>query len=176
MMSTFRLFCIAFIPAAALVLLPGHMAARQGHLIENPIRNIPVWVRKEFTARHFDAEYKIIYRLYPYAITGDFNGDGRKDVAIQVQNLTTGKTGIAVFHGRKPQVIVTQVTILGAGRNVGAAGDNFTWADVWVRIKGREAGESSHSKKPADAMSLSNKDGKSVQIRWNGESYGASRR
>ncbi len=161
-----------FLGISGTLVLPASASALQGHLIQNPLRDIPAWVRRDFTSRNLDNEYKIIYRLYPHVISGDFNGDGRKDVAIQIQSLSSGKTGIAIFHGRKPQAMVTNIAILGAGKTVGQAGDNLSWSEVWVKLKGQgmNAGDL-HSKRTPDAISLSNKTDRTVVLYWNGRQY-----
>ncbi|SRR6266581_4853265 len=145
-------------------------AFSQGRLIENPIRNIPKWVRTEFAARHFDQSYSILYRLYPYYLRGDFNGDGRRDVAIQVRESESGKSGIAIFHGKKAQAFATPVVIVGAGKAVGRAGEDFKWVDIWSIF---HDGNGKRKLPPlkGDAIKLEKREGTSGFIFWDGKRY-----
>jgi hypothetical protein len=109
-------------------------SAQEGRLIPNPIRNIPAWVRSDFAAKNMDEHYTITYAMFPYTLRGDFNGDERRDVVIQIVEKRSGKAGIAIFHARRPQAIYTNVTILGAGKPLGSAGDDFKWANTWNMV------------------------------------------
>src|SRR6266478_1360819 len=75
----------------------------------------PKWVRREFGAHHMEREYVFTYQMYPSFLQGDFNGDGRADVAVLLQEKSTGKFGIGIFHARRPQAMYTSITVLGAG-------------------------------------------------------------
>ena len=60
----------------------------------------------------------------PCILRGDFDGDGRVDVAVLVAGRS-GKRGIAVLPARgKPAV-------LGAGHPLGNGGDDFAWMGRW---------------------------------------------
>jgi hypothetical protein len=65
--------------------------------------------------------YAIVSHLNPFYIHGDFNGDGRIDIAVLVKDRDSGKTGIAVVHAGAKSAI-----ILGAGRKFGNGGDDFS--------------------------------------------------
>lgn len=133
----------------------------QGRLIQNPLRKIPKWVRQEFSSQHLDQKYTIAFRLYPHYLRSDFNGDGRKDVAIQIVEKQSGKSGIAIFHRKKSQSLIYTVTILGAGKSLRGAGDDFKWADVWNEMeKGKGYG-----------ISLEKRGATGGIIRWDGKNY-----
>ncbi len=150
-------------------------AAQQGRLIENPIRNIPKWVRMAFTSQHLGDRYTITYQLYPPTLKGDFNGDGRRDVAILVQENSTKKFGIAIFHGKKTQDLRYHVAVLGAGTDVGKAGDNFSWANLWARYSPGKSPAVKGLKIPDDltndAIELRKKGGRSGLLYWDGKHY-----
>ncbi|SRR2546426_9767438 len=163
---------INFLVAA---LLLGSTAARPqggGHLIENPLRNIPKWVRNEFSAQHLDKKYSMLFRLFPHCLRGDFNADGRKDAAVQIEETSSGKIGIAIFHAKRAQALFVPVTVLGAGRPVGKAGDDFKWADVWSVYNNKARAQ--NSKLPeveGDAIRLEKRKGKSGLIYREGAKY-----
>src|SRR5260221_7823000 len=101
-----------------------------GHLIENPLKGIPKWVRNEFSAKHLDQRYSIVFRLYPHFLRGDFNGDDKRDVAIQIEETSSGKLGIPIFHTKKVQALSVPVSVLSAGKQVGKARDDFKSTEV----------------------------------------------
>lgn len=69
---------------------------------------------------------EISCHLNPFYQRGDFDGDGKADLAILVIDKKSGKKGIAVFFSTtKP------VALIGAGREVGNGGDDFEWMDAW---------------------------------------------
>jgi hypothetical protein len=149
--------------------------AQRGKLIANPVRNIPRWVRTEFANRNLDDRYNIIFELFPYTLQGDFNGDGRRDVAIQIQDKRSGKNGIAIFHGKRTQVISTPITILGAGNDLGKAGTNFQWANLWNITKHRDIAQLFGKNRPddiaGDVITIAKRDSVSGMIYWDGRKY-----
>jgi hypothetical protein len=86
---------------------------------------LPFWAEQAWTKLAGEASLRISARLNPFVWRGDFNGDGREDLAVLVVETKTDKEGIAfLLRGRKP-------TTVGAGHNFGNGGDNFSWMDVW---------------------------------------------
>ena len=149
------------------------VSAQDGRLIPNPIRKIPKWVRTEWMARHLDERYAILYKLYPVYLKGDFNGDGRRDVAVQVQEIQSGKIGLAIFHAKKPQAAFLHMEIVGAGKTIGKAGDNLKNTGIWTVYprRGGSGGEAVNSLLTGDAIELKQSDGKSGLVFWNGKQY-----
>lgn len=149
--------------------------AQTGRLIPNPIRNIPKWVRNEFSSQQLDRKYAIIYQLYPYVLRGDFNGDGRRDAAIQIQDRSSGKTGIAIFHARKAQALFSPVVILGASTPMSNLSNNFEWVNIWnLQKRGKLSTEEWGKSLPilnGDAIYLAKRDSISGLILWNGKNY-----
>jgi len=150
-------------------------SAQKGRLITSPLRNIPKWVRTEFSNRNLDDRYFIIFELFPYTLQGDFNGDGRRDVAIQIQDKRNGKNGIAIFHGKRAQIISTPITILGAGDNLGKAGTDFQWLNLWNTVKHRDLtqqfGKNCPSDIEGDVITIAKRDSISGLIYWDGRKY-----
>jgi hypothetical protein len=158
----------------AFFLFTVNLYSQDGQLIRNPIRNIPKWVRGEISAQHLDQQYTVVYQLYPYYLRGDFNGDGKRDVAIQVVEKSSGKSGIAIFRGKRRQRLITIVSILGAGKTIGSIGDDFKWMNIWNIHRKGEPIESSSQKSPTligDAILIEKRDSTSGLIYWDGKKY-----
>ncbi len=125
--------------------------------------------------RNFESRYTITYQRYPVTIRGNFFGDGNKDIAVQIEERSSGKEGIALFHPRKPQAMSGRVAVLGAGTAVGKNLDDFkkmtTWA--WVR-KSALGGEMHHPSAElvkSDLIKLQAADSSVVYLYWNGKQH-----
>jgi len=162
--------------SALLFFLSISLYAQEGRLIPNPLRNIPKWVRNDFYAQDLDQRYAITYQLFPYTLHGDFNDDGRSDVAIQIAEMKSGKTGFVIFHRRKPQALVTQIVIVGAGKSLGKVGDDFEWVDIWdARRPGDILKDTKDKSLPSfdgDAIYVEKRDSTHGMIYWDGYKYG----
>jgi len=71
-------------------------------------------------------KYEVSFHVNPFYLRGDFNGDGKIDLAVLVKQRSTGKVGIAIIHES-----TNKVTILGAGTAIGNGGNDFEWLDTW---------------------------------------------
>src|SRR5438552_3791216 len=60
------------------------------------IREVPDAVKKALTNESPGKEYDLSYRINPSYLEGDFNGDGKMDIAVLVKERSTGKLGIAI--------------------------------------------------------------------------------
>lgn len=134
------------------------------------IRNVPDAVKKALTNGSPGKEYDVSSHMNPFYLEGDFNGDGKRDVAVLVKERATGKLGIAIVHGT-----TAKVTILGAGIGIGNGGDDFEWMDSWqVYSKTRAAhasGETSVPRLRGDALLVEKSEAASALIYWNGKRY-----
>src|SRR6059058_2446681 len=90
------------------------------------VHEIPEPVQRAITNGSLAKKYEVAFRLNPFYLRGDFNGDGEIDVAVLVKQRSTGKVGIAIVYGG-----TNKVTILGAGTAIGNGGDDFEWMDTW---------------------------------------------
>src|SRR5690348_3026356 len=88
--------------------------------------HIPEPVERAIIRGPLAKKYELAFRLNPSYLRGDFNADGKIDVAILVKQRSTGKVGIAIIDG-----VTNMVTILGAGTAIGNGGDDFEWMDTW---------------------------------------------
>src|SRR5262249_40209090 len=115
-------------------------------------------------------EYELSVRLKPFYLRGDFNGDGKLDVAALVKQRSSGKLGIAIIDGA-----TDKVSVFGAGTAIGNGGDDFQWMDSWkVYSKnrtGQEASETSIPKLHGDALLVSKSEAASALIYWNSRRY-----
>src|SRR4029450_2352780 len=73
------------------------------------IRAVRERVKKALTNRGPGKESDLSFRITLSYLEGDFNGDGKMDVAVLVKERSTRKLGIAIVHGP-----TGKVTILGA--------------------------------------------------------------
>ena len=66
--------------------------------------------------------YHFSSHLNPFYLRGDYNGDGKIDVATLIRENEKRRYGIAIFHeGRENPII------LGAGFEMGNGGFDFLW-------------------------------------------------
>src|SRR5690242_9128265 len=59
----------------------------------------PAAVEQAIMAGPLAKDYYLSFQLKPSYMRGDFNGDGKIDVAVLVTQRSTGKFGIAIVHG-----------------------------------------------------------------------------
>jgi hypothetical protein len=129
--------------------------------------DIPELIDRAITSGLLANEYELSFRLNPFHLRGDFNGDGTIDVAALVKQRSTGKVGIAIINGA-----ADKITILGAGTAIGNGGDDFEWMDSWeIYSKNRMASGTSVPKGHGDAILVSKSEAASALIYWNGKRY-----
>jgi hypothetical protein len=105
--------------------------------------------------------------MRPSYLRGNFDGDGKIDVAVLVKKRSMGKIGIAITNGA-----TDKVTIFGAGTAIGNGGDDFEWMDSWeIYSKDRMASGTSVPKRRGDALLVSKSEAASALIYWNGKRY-----
>lgn len=68
--------------------------------------------------------------MNPARLIGDFDGDGKSDIALLVASTKSKKLGLVIVHGGR-----TTTAVIGAGVNFGNGGDDFEWANRWVVVK-----------------------------------------
>jgi hypothetical protein len=130
---------------------------------------IPETIEKAIANGRLPKTYDVSSRLNPSYLEGDFNGDGKTDVAVLVKQHSTGKFGIAIIHGA-----TDKVAILGAGVGIGNGGDDFEWMDYWqVYPKVRVAVETGETapRRHGDALLVGKSEAASASIYWNGKRY-----
>jgi hypothetical protein len=87
---------------------------------------LPDWVLPRWQALAKAQGLALSARLNPFLQRGDFDGDGKPDIAVFVEQTKSHALGIAIFHrsGAKPM-------LLGAGIEFGNGGASFDWLDIW---------------------------------------------
>jgi hypothetical protein len=132
--------------------------------------DIPEAVERAIIRGPLAKKYEVSFSMNPFFLRGDFNRDGKIDVAVLVKQRSTGKSGIAIVHGG-----TSKVTILGAGTAVGNGGDDFEWMDTWqVYSKIRVAPGGDVTNVPhlrGDALLVGKSEAASALIYWNGKRY-----
>jgi len=129
--------------------------------------DIPAVLNKAIMNGLLAKEYELSFRMDPFYLRGDFNGDGKIDVAALVKQRSTGKLGIAIVNGA-----TDKVTILGAGNATGNGGDDFEWMDSWkIHSEDLVASGTSVPKLHGDALLVSKSEAASALIYWNGKRY-----
>jgi hypothetical protein len=129
--------------------------------------DIPEFIDRAITNGSLAKNYDVSFHMNPFYLRGDFNGDGKIDVAVLVKQRSTGKVGIAIINGASDKI-----TILGAGTAIGNGGDNFEWMDSWeIYSKDRTANGTSVPKLRGDALLVSKSEAASALIYWNGKRY-----
>ena len=132
--------------------------------------NIPEAVERAITKGPLAKEYDVSFRMNPFYLRGDFNGDGKIDVAVLLRQRSTGKMGIAIIHGG-----MDKVTVFGAGVGIGNGGDEFEWMDSWqVYSRGRVGRGSDETPIPhfhGEALLVGKSEAASALIYWNGKRY-----
>jgi hypothetical protein len=135
-----------------------------------PISDVPDAVKKALTNVSAGNKYDLSFHMNPSYLEGEFNGDGKIDVAVLIKERLSGKLGIAIVDGT-----IGKVTILGAGIGIGNGGDDFEWMDFWkVYSKTRAAhvaGETSVPHLRGDALLVERSEAASALIYWNGKRY-----
>lgn len=135
-----------------------------------PISDVPDAVKKALTNGPAGNTYDLSLRINPSYLKGDFNGDGKMDIAVLVKEHSSGKLGIAIVHGT-----TGKVTVLGAGIAIGNGGDDFEWMDSWkVYSKTGAAhakGETGASRLRGDALLVEMSEAASALVYWNGKRY-----
>ncbi|HUL43251.1 MAG TPA: hypothetical protein VLY03_02725 [Bacteroidota bacterium] len=159
--------------AFVLLFIPLSLAAQEGRLIPNPIRDIPRWARDEFQRTMAD-KYAITYSLFPHTLLGDFDGDGKKDVVIQVVEKRSKMAGFMIIHARKPQALFIGKTIVGAGRSIGTSGDDLSWVNEWSVVSAKRLAAADYGSiidAKGDALIFAKRGAQKFLLYWNGKRY-----
>ena len=149
---------------ACAVPMSGALKAQEHFSAEYADWNLPSWVQKRLAEPDLSRRFARVLEINPYFQHGDFSRDGRLDVAVVVNERTTGKRGVLILHSGSKDAHV-----LGAGNSFGNGGDDWRWMWVWrvepttILPNGRaNAGHVLYVAKPEAAGAL---------IYWDGRRY-----
>lgn len=130
-------------------------------------RDVPEAVKTAMANGSLAKEYDLSPHLNLFYLQGDFNRDGKADIAVLVKQRSTGKLGIAIVNGA-----TANVTVIGAGNAIGNGGDDFEWMDSWeIYSKDRVTSVRSVPKLHGNALLVSKSEAASTLIYWNGKRY-----
>ena len=134
-------------------------AARPGGSEQAP--SLPDWARERLHSPAFRRDYAVSTHLEPAVLSGDFDGDGRPDVAVLVTRRATGAHGIAFLHAGS-----SRAWVVGAGHELGNGGDDFSWMDAWsVQPRGALPGQR------GDALLVEQREAASALLYWDGAAW-----
>ena len=135
------------------------------------LASLPPAVRESFENSPQAKRYAFSAHINPFYLHGDFDGDGQQDTAVWITERATGKTGIAIFHGKANRLV-----IVGAGRDLGNAGDNFSGLDAWHVFRRGPVQRGADGKPPpklrGDALMVMKTEAASGLVYWDGKRYG----
>ena len=150
--------------AAALALVPTFAFAQGPSLADQ----LPAWATKPWAAASAANQIELFGGINPYFQRGDFDGDGKPDLAILVRRKSSGKIGILFLHRNAPPVLV------GAGRSFGNGGDDFAWMNLWS-VQDRSTLQRSRDdpvpKVRAEALAVAKEGSASARIAWREGKY-----
>lgn len=153
---------------ATMALLSSGAAGREPTWQEQ--QNLPSWAAPIVAEMRFASTYALSARMNPYFLQGDFNGDGRLDLAVLIEHKQTAQQGIAVLHAGTRSPIV-----LGAGREIGNGGADFSWLDAWsIRARQPIPPDTSGKNAPVlkgDALLVQKLESASGLLYWDGAAY-----
>jgi hypothetical protein len=131
---------------------------------------IPESATRLFKSTGLYRQYDISSHLKPSYLRGDFDGDGKPDVAVLIKQKKSGKIGIAVCHSSTNKIL-----LIGAGTGVGNGGDNFDWMDIWSvtpkATAARKLGKATAALLKGDVLHVEKSESASALIYWDGKKY-----
>jgi hypothetical protein len=131
------------------------------------VDDLPDTIKRAIVNGSLAKEYEISFRMNPSFLRGDFDGNGKVDIAVFVKARSTGKFGVAIIYNA-----TNKATVLGAGTTFGNGGDDFEWMDSWeIYSKDRVTRGTSAPKLHGDALLVSKSEAASALICWNGKRY-----
>lgn len=133
-------------------------------------QNLPPWALSILEEKTVASVYTLSTRLNPYFLHGDFNGDGKLDLAVLIEATATKQQGIAILHAGERTAHVA-----GAGRAVGNGGADFRWLDAWsVFVKQPVPLGATGKTSPTlrgDALLVQKLESASALLYWDGAAY-----
>jgi hypothetical protein len=135
-----------------------------------PRLNLPRWVCDLANEKQLDVTYAVYERVNPFFVSGDFDGDGKTDVAVWVMNKRTKQLGVIILHRGTRALFV-----LGAGSK-GERGGDWRGLDQWTLYPKAPLERSYHEPSPVpllrgDALWFGKSESASFFVYWDGERY-----
>jgi hypothetical protein len=149
------------IAGALLVMAPG--CAQKTKHPEHAV--LPTWTRAEINRLQIERDYELIEKVEPAFQLGDFNGDGKPDVATMIRNRSSNKVGVLILHRDN-----YGAHILGAGKPFGSGGDDWSWMGAWRVIPATQLPRG--LTKARDALVVEKPESAGIALYWTGSEYG----
>jgi hypothetical protein len=138
--------------------------------------SIPLQISQALEHSPISKTHRVTSRVNPYYFHGDFDGDGRTDIAVWVEEISSNKVGIAILNGKSNNLLV-----LGAGAPYDSASkskadsDDLKWADIWFLIIRSSTTGHRDSSVPkgakGDVLHLIHSGSSGGFLYWNGKRY-----
>ena len=146
-------------------------AAAPGETFPAPRLNLPGWVCVQASQLKLHETYRLRTTLNPFYLAGDFNADGRQDLAVWVESIKSQKVGILIIHGG-----ITAITVIGAGVNWDRRGQDYSWTDMWsIEPKGTTCQSPLEGDRKVvlkgDTLVLMRSESAAFAVHWSGTKY-----
>jgi hypothetical protein len=137
-----------------------------------PRLNLPSWACEIAEDRKLHLRYDINTKINPFYLTGDFDADGKLDVAVRVQEKKSKKIGLVIMHGDKRLFVLWAGTPF-EGRN---NDDDLSYSDQWSIIPRGEVLDShwEEGRKvtlKGDAPLVMKSEASGFALYWDGKRY-----
>jgi hypothetical protein len=96
-------------------------------------QSFPDWVKHNSRYIEYEKSLVATRSLNPFYLENDFNGDRILDIAISVEEKSTGKRGILIIHGQ-----TFDTYLVGAGNDFAHVGDDLKFVEIWKVYRERE--------------------------------------
>jgi hypothetical protein len=126
---------------------------------------LPTWTRSEIDRLKLEQNYEFIEKVEPAFQLGDFDGDGKPDMATMIRNRSSNKVGVLILHRGG-----YGAHILGAGQRFGIAGDDWNWMSAWHVIPTTQLPRG--LSKGMDAIVVEKLESAGIALYWTGSEYG----
>lgn len=111
-----------------------------------------------------------LYQNQSVFLHGDFNGDGKLDMAVLITEKKSGQQGIAFVHSNSSLPLV-----VGTGTTLGNGSDDFNWLDAWSLCGKQPIQQGASDEKPpllrGDALLVQKLEAASALIYWDGKAH-----
>lgn len=131
-------------------------------------QNLAGWARTVLSEKTSATTYALSTRINPFFLHGDFNGDGKLDMAVLITEKKSGQQGIAFVHSNSSLPLV-----VGTGTTLGNGSDDFNWLDAWSLCGKQPIQQGASDEKPpllrGDALLVQKLEAASALIYWDGK-------